>query len=209
MIVLIITLIAIFGPRIALQDPLKEHAILQVGDKWFVPPLNAFKVKGFLLGSDEFGRDLLSRVLYAIRPSLIMVCIVAVVRLFLGTLIGLGEGWSKGWLGRILDGMISAALSVPILIVALVAIAMLGAEIGLLAFIIGLSINGWGETARFVREQTLLIKGQLYIESSHALGASSFQTLIRHVLRQIMSMVWMLFAFEISGTLMVTAGLGF
>jgi ABC-type dipeptide/oligopeptide/nickel transport system permease subunit len=188
---------------------MEEHAILQVGEKWFIPAFDAFEVQGYPLGSDEFGRDLLSRILYAVRPTLLMVSIVAVVRLFLGTVIGLGAGWSNGRIGRILDGMISAALSVPILIVALVAIAMLGAEIGIMAFIVGLSINGWGETARFVHEQTLLIKGQLYIESSYSLSASSFQTLIRHVLRQIMPMVWMLFAFEISGTLMVTAGLGF
>ena len=208
-IVLFVVLISIIGQRIAPQDPMEEHAILQVGDKWVIPPFNAFQVQGYILGSDEFGRDLLSRILFAVRPTLIMVIVVAMVRLFIGTLIGLGAGWSNGRVGRILDGLISAALSVPIFIVALAAIAMLGAEIGLLAFIIGLSINGWGETARFVREQTKLIKGQLYIESAHALGASSTQMLTRHVLRQIMPMVWMLFAFEISGTLMVTAGLGF
>lgn len=209
LIVLFVGLIAILGPRIAPQDPMQEHAILQIGEKWFIPPFNAFQVQGYILGSDEFGRDLLSRIFYAVRPTLIMVTIVAVVRLFLGTLIGLGAGWSNGRVGRVLDGMISAALSVPILMVALVSIAMLGAEIGIMAFIVGLSINGWGETARFVSEQTRLTKGQLYIESAQALGASSFQMLTRHVLRQIMPMVWMLFAFEISGTLMVTAGLGF
>jgi peptide/nickel transport system permease protein len=209
LIVFFVVLIAIIGPRIAPQDPMEEHTILQIGKEWFIPPFNAFEVQGYILGSDEFGRDLLSRVLYGVRPTLIMVIIVSIVRLILGTLIGLGAGWSNGRLGRILDAMISAALAVPILIVALVAIAMLGAEIGLLAFIVGLSINGWGETARFVREQTRLIRGQLYIESAHSMGASSFETLTRHVLRQIMPMVWMLFAFEISGTLMVTAGLGF
>jgi peptide/nickel transport system permease protein len=209
LIVLLVVLLAIIGPRLAPQDPMEEHAILQQDDEWIIPPFNAFEVKGYLLGSDEFGRDLLSRTLYGIRPTLIMVSIVAIVRLVLGTLIGLGAGWSSGRVGRILDGMISAALSVPILMVALAAIAMLGAEIGILAFIVGLSINGWGETARFVSEQTRLIKGQLYIESARSLGASSFQMLSRHILRQIMPMVWMLFAFEISGTLMVTAGLGF
>jgi peptide/nickel transport system permease protein len=209
LIILFVVLIATIGPRIAPQDPMEEHAILQIGKEWFIPPFNAFEVQGYILGSDEFGRDLLSRVLYGVRPTLIMVIIVSIVRLILGTLIGLGAGWSNGRIGRILDAMISAALAVPILIVALVAIAMLGAEIGLMAFIVGLSINGWGETARFVREQTRLIKGQLYIESAHAMGASSFEALTRHVLRQIMPMVWMLFAFEISGTLMVTAGLGF
>lgn len=209
LVVILVVLIALIGPRLAPQDPMAEHAILQIGDKWVIPPFSAFQVPGYILGSDQFGRDMLSRILYAVRPTLIMVSIVAIVRLFLGTLIGLGAGWSNGRLGRFLDGLISAALAVPILLVALGAITMLGAETGLVAFIIGLSINGWGETARLVREQTQLIKGQLFIESARALGASTFQILVQHILRQIMSMVWMLFAFEISGTLMVTAGLGF
>lgn len=209
LIVLIIILIALIGPSIAPQDPMEEHAVIQVAGKWMIPPFNAFQVPGFTLGTDQFGRDMLSRILYAIRPTLVMVSIVAVVRLLIGTLIGLGAGWFRTQFGRFLDGLISAALAVPILLVALGAITVLGAETGLVAFIVGLSINGWGETARLVRQQTELIKGQLFIESARSLGASSYQILFRHILRQIMSMVWMLFAFEISGTLMVTAGLGF
>ncbi|HSB65845.1 MAG TPA: ABC transporter permease subunit [Anaerolineales bacterium] len=209
LIVLIIIVIALIGPSIAPQDPMEEHAVIQVAGKWIIPPFNALQVPGFVLGSDQFGRDMLSRLLYAIRPTLVMVTIVAVVRLLIGTLIGLGAGWFRTRFGRVLDGLISAALAVPILLVALGAITMLGAETGLVAFIVGLSINGWGETARLVRQQTELIKGQLFIESARSLGASAYQILFRHILRQIMSMVWMLFAFEISSTLMVTAGLGF
>jgi peptide/nickel transport system permease protein len=209
LIVVLIILIAILGPRLAPQDPMEEHAILQVDSKWYIPPFNAFQVPGYPLGSDQFGRDMLSRILYAVRPTLIMVTIVAFVRLFLGTLIGLGAGWSIGRFGHFLDGLISAALSVPILLVALGAITMLGTASGLTAFIVGLSINGWGETARLVRQQTQLIKDQLFIESARSQGASTFHILYQHILRQIMPMVWMLFAFEISGTLMVTGGLGF
>jgi peptide/nickel transport system permease protein len=209
LIVLLVILIAVLGPYVAPQDPLEEHAILQVGGKWYIPPFNAFQVSGFILGSDQFGRDMLSRILFAVRPTIIMVAIVSIVRLLLGTLIGLGAGWSNGSGGRYLDGLISAALSVPILLVALGAITMLGTESGLIVFIIALSINGWGETARLVRQQTQLIKGQLFIESARSQGASPFHILSQHILRQIMPMVWMLFAFEISGTLMVTGSLGF
>jgi peptide/nickel transport system permease protein len=209
LIVSLVIFISIAGPQLAPRDPLEEQVIFKVGDEWKLPPLRAFSVPGYPLGSDDFGRDLLSRVLWAIRPTLIMVALVSIVRLILGGVIGLGAGWSAGRLGRWLDTAISAGLTVPVLMVALGAIAMLGAELGLIAFIIGLSINGWGETARIVREQTQLIKGQLYIEAAKAMGASSFQILSRHILRQIMPMIWMLFAFEISHTMMVTAGLGF
>jgi peptide/nickel transport system permease protein len=209
LIVIFLIFIAIAGPQLAPKDPLEEHVILKIGDEWKLPPFRAFSVPGFPLGSDQFGRDLLSRVLWAIQPTLIMVALVSVVRLLLGGIIGLGAGWSAGRIGRWLDTSISAALAVPVLMVALGAIAMLGAELGLVAFIIGLSINGWGETARIVREQTQVIKGQLYIEAARAMGSSSLQILGRHVLRQIMPMIWMLFAFEISHTMMVTAALGF
>ncbi|UCC65405.1 MAG: ABC transporter permease subunit, partial [Anaerolineae bacterium] len=209
LIVLFVMILAIAGPFLALQDPLKEHKVIKVDDKWELAPFPAFTVPGFPLGSDSYGRDLLSRLLWAVRPTLIMVAIVASVRLALGTLIGLASGWSTGWVERVLDAAIAGALSVPILMVALGAIAAVGIEIGLLAFIVGLSVTGWAETAKIVREQTRLVKGRQYIEAARALGQSDFWILFRHVLPQIMPMVWMLFSLEISGTLMTTAGLGF
>ncbi|MBN2149111.1 MAG: ABC transporter permease subunit, partial [Anaerolineales bacterium] len=237
-LVFIVAFLSVLGPKLATGDPLKENVIIKVGDTWVKPPFTPLEVPGFPLGSDQFGRDLFSRVLYAVQPTMIMVTIVSLVRLFLGTVIGLGAGWSTRRIGRVLDTLISMALSVPVFMIALGAIAMLGAVGGnllalaaalkapqslleilkdtsgstfdqILPFVVGLSINGWGETARIVREQTQAVRGQLYVEAAHALGASSGRILKQHVLRQIMSMVWMLFAFEISSTLMVTAGLGF
>jgi ABC-type dipeptide/oligopeptide/nickel transport system permease subunit len=208
-IVLLVVAIAISGPALAPKDPLERHALLRVGDDWMTPSFPAFTVPGFPLGSDRFGRDLLSRLMWAVRPTMIMVAIVAFVRLVLGTLIGLGAGWSSGRVGRLLDMAIAVALSLPVLLVALFLIAATGIERGLLAFVIGLSVTGWAETARIVREQTQLIRGQQYVEAARALGQSDFRLLTRHVLRQIMPLIWILVAFEISGILMVTAGLGF
>jgi ABC-type dipeptide/oligopeptide/nickel transport system permease subunit len=237
-LVFIVAFLSVLGPAIATGDPLKETVIIKVGDKWVKPPFSPLEVPGFPLGSDQFGRDLYSRILYAIQPTMVMVAIVALVRLFWGTLIGLGAGWSSGRMGRLLDILISGALAVPVFMIVLGVIAILGAAGGnllalaqalkapqailaalkdssnsmidqILPFVVGFSINGWGETARIVREQTQAVRGQLYIEAAHAMGASSGRIVKQHVLRQIMSMVWMLFAFEISSTLMVTAGLGF
>lgn len=209
LIVLFVIVLAIVGPALAPQDPLEEHNIIKVNDGWEIAPFPAFTVPGFPLGSDSRGRDLLSRLLWAVRPTMTLVAVVAFVRLILGTLIGLASGWSSGWAGRALDAAIAGALSVPVLMVALGAIAAVGIEIGLLAFIVGLSVTGWAETAKIVREQTRLVKGQQYVEAARALGLSGFQIILSHVLRQVMPMVWMLFALEISSTLMATAGLGF
>ncbi len=199
---------AIAGPLVAPHDPLEERAIIQLADRWQPAPFPV-GTPGYWLGSDEVGRDLLSRLLWAVRPTMVMVGTVASVRLLLGLLIGLASGWSRGRLGQVLDAAISGALSVPVLIVALGAIAALGVEMGLLSFIVALSITGWAETAQIVREQTRLIRDQTYIEAARALGQSSFLILLQHVLRQVMPMAWMLFAFETSSTLMLAAGLGF
>jgi peptide/nickel transport system permease protein len=204
----IFVFLAFAGPFLAPHDPLEENLIIKVNDEWQIPPFDPF-TEGFFFGSDMFGRDIFSRILWAAKPTLIMVVIVAFVRLVIGTIIGLLAGWTSGRIARALDTIIEAAIAIPILLVALCAIAVIGVEYGIWAFIIGLSINGWVETSQQVREQTHIVKGQAYIEAAHAQGATNIQILIQHVLKQIAPMTVMLFAFEMSSTLMTTAGLGF
>lgn len=203
-----ILILAIFGPMLAPRDPLEMARILRVGEKFVKAPFPLL-TPGYPLGSDDLGRDMLSRLLYAVRPTMTIVLIVAAVRLVLGTIIGLGAGWSKGRVGHVLDSMIALAISIPVILVALGGIAAIGVEMGVWAFVFGLCLTGWVETARVVREQTRAVEKQEYVEAALALGASNTQVLFRHVLRQIAALLWMLFAFEISGTLMLTAALGF
>jgi ABC-type dipeptide/oligopeptide/nickel transport system permease subunit len=208
LLVLLIAALAIAGPKLAPRDPLEENPVIKVGDQWDTRPFAAF-TPGFPLGSDTLGRDLLSRLLWGIGPTIVLVSIVAAVRLALGLMIGLGAGWSAGRAGRTLDTAIGVALTLPVLIVALAAIAAVGVEIGVLAFVIGLSITGWAETAQVVRDQTRIVKGEDYVESARGLGESGLQIVVRHVRRQVLPLAWMLFAFEVSGALMVSAQLGF
>ncbi|GAB4401626.1 MAG: hypothetical protein OHK0052_25090 [Anaerolineales bacterium] len=208
---LLFVLAAFVGPQIAPRDPLEEHLILRVEDGWVIPPFPAFTVPGYPLGGDVFGRDLYSRLLWAIRPTLILVSIVAGLRLLLGLFIGLLAGWYSAPhpIGRILDMLINFALSIPVLLVALGAIAIVGPEMGLSAFIFGLCLTGWVETAQQVREQTRILRTQAYIEAARALGASARSILLGHILRQLLPLLLILLAFEISSALMTTAGLGF
>ena len=155
LIVLAITLLAIIGSNLAPSDPLEMTTLIKVGDRYATPPYPLFS-PGFPLGSDAEGRDLLSRMLWAIRPTMILVLVVASVRLVFGTLIGLFAGWSTSWLGRALDGLIAVAISIPVIIVALGGIAAVGVDLGIWAFIIALSLTGWVDTARVVREQTVV-----------------------------------------------------
>lgn len=207
----LVVFIAVAGPSIAPADPLKTNAILRVNGVWKQPPFAPFAVDGFPLGTDERGRDIYSLLLWAVRPTLVLVGVVAGVRLVAGLLIGLAAGWSVSVFGRSLDVLISTALTAPVLIVALGVVAVIGVDggQGLWAFVIGLSLTGWAETARVVRELTRGVRGQPYVEAARALGASDAYLVRRHALPQVLPMAWVLLAFEVSGTILTVAGLGF
>lgn len=209
LIVTLLAIVALRGPAWAPKDPLQENYSLRVDGKIVRPPYDPLSVQGYPLGTDQFGRDLLSRLLWALRPTLYMVSLVALVRLGLGILLGIIIGWSTGFSGKLLDSVLSGALSIPVLIVALMGITAVGIDKGLLAFVVGMGLTGWAETARLVSEQTRTIKGQVYIEAARALGASDLRVLLAHILLQITPLIWMLMAFEISSTLLIIAELGF
>ncbi|TFG70798.1 MAG: ABC transporter permease subunit, partial [Anaerolineales bacterium] len=207
-LVIIIIILAIYGPSIAPNDPREHKLIIQIDGKWLTPPYPAF-TPGYPLGSDNLGRDLYSWLLWSIRPTMILVIIVAGTRMLLGILIGVIAGWSDRTVGRIFDWLIAGALAVPTLIAALIIITAVGFKLGVWAFVVGMSFTGWAETAQLVRERTRTIKGQESIEAAIALGASNSQTFFLHILPQVMPMIWMLLAFEVANSLVTSAGLGF
>lgn len=209
LLLLFIAVLAGAGPSVAPQDPITTHAGVRVNGTWIYPPYPPFTVPGFPLGSDVYGRDLLSRLLWGARPTLLLVALVAAIRLILGLLIGVWAGWATGARARIPNALVAAALAIPTIIAALAVITAVGIQRGIPAFIIGLAATGWAETARLVSEQTRVLKGQPYVEAARALGASSVELVFRHIARQITPLWGMLLAFEAGSTLMVVAALGF
>src|SRR5215207_1111884 len=90
----LMTLIAIIGPDLAPQDPMQENYTLAVDGQIRTPPYPAFEISGYPLGTDRWGRDLLSRILWGVRPTMIMVASVAAFRLAVGIFLGLLIGWA-------------------------------------------------------------------------------------------------------------------
>jgi peptide/nickel transport system permease protein len=207
-LVLLVMAIALFGPLLAPADPLQESYVAEYEGRYLRPPFPP-GVEGFPLGSDEFGRDVLSRLLWAVRPTMLLVVVVAALRLSIGILVGLISGWSTGRVSRILDTWISASLAIPVLFVALCIVAAFASKWGVWAFILGLSVTGWAEPARLVQEQTRAMKVQPFIEATRALGAGSGQTVVSHIIPHVLPLMLIQLAFEVSGTLLATASLGF
>lgn len=208
-IVGLLGLVALLGPALAPHGPLERTLVAEIGGRVRGVPFPPFQSWAFPLGSDRFGRDILSRLLWAVRPTLLLVAMVAGLRLAVGVLVGTVAGWSRRLPGRALSALTDLALAVPVLIVALAAMAAVGVESGLPAFVAGMALTGWAETAQSVRAATQRIAVQPYVAAARALGATGPQILIRHVGRHIAPLLATLFAFEASATLMLTASLGF
>jgi len=207
-IVISVVLLGFFGPLLAPRDPLQENFVVFIDDINFIkPPFAAFLVRGFPLGSDEFGRDILSRILWGIKPTLILIVVVAALRLLFGCAIGILAGWHQKkknfW-----DTLIQGSGVLPVIFISLCVIAATGQKLGMWAFIIGLLLTGWGDVARIVSNQTRIVKSQLFIEAAQALGSSGTQILGLHIIPQIIPTLWMMFTFEASQALLITAELG-
>ncbi len=162
---------ALLAPLLAPRDP-EQISIL---DK-FAPPLHA----GYLFGADEVGRDLLSRLLYAGRISLVVGFAAMAVTVSVGAVVGLLAGFYGGRLDMALMRLTDALLCFPTVFLLLVLAAFVGASVVSITLIIGLT--AWMELARILRNQTLALREREFVQAAQALGASNARIIVRHLL---------------------------
>lgn len=210
---LLFLLIAIVGSTIAPYDPTQRFTdIIRVDGNTYIPsvrPIAPFVLDMFPLGTDHVGRDLLSRLLWAVRPTMITCVAVVLARLLIGLPLGVLSGWltDQFW-GSAIKIITSVLISIPSLILALALIA-LSEERSLWVFILVLGLIGWPDFAMFYQNQTATLRQQGFVESSFALGSSHLAVLWRHILPQFWSTLPTLLAFELSAVLLLMAELGF
>ena len=206
-------LLGIVGPSFAPHDPMETfNRVMYFGDKVVVPfrqPVAPGQLSFFPLGTDNASRDILSRLLYAIRPTLLLCSIVVAVRATLGIAFGLAAGWLGGLARQLVDLGISASLSIPSLVFCVAAISFMGVHKGLVAFLLALAITGWADIAAFVRNQTVGTLRSPFIESAQAVGVRPRAILWKHVLPQLWPTFPAMISFEIGTVLLLVAELGF
>ena len=211
-LILVIGLIVIaaFGPMIAPHDPLETFYIIQLPNGEFrTAPYAPGDVPDFPLGTDFDGRDLLSRILWGVRPTLILTFLVATVRLPLGVALGFIEGWYGGFVGEVISSMRRLAMGVPILFGAIIVIYLFGYRLEAWMFIIALTVTGWAPTTKVMAERARLVREEAFIEASRALGAGNIRLLVKHLLPQVRTLILVTWAFELSAALLQLAELGF
>ena len=165
----IFTLFALFGPWLAPHDP---NALLF---DMLIPPSWEFP-----LGTDDLGRDLLSRVIYGTQISMFVGVSTVALALVVGVALGLVAGYFGGWIDNIIMRYIDLQWAFPNFIIAVYLVAVFGA--GLLNVIIAISLAFVDDFARIARSMVLTIKEEQYVDAARVSGASSFRIMWRHIL---------------------------
>jgi peptide/nickel transport system permease protein len=169
-VVLSVVLMAVFAPALATYDPLKQDLVGQL----------AGPSAAHLLGTDNVGRDVLARVIWGTRVSLIAGLVSVAIGVVAGCLLGLGAGYWGGRLDELVMRLMDAVLSFPALVLALALAAVLGAGLG--GVLIALGVVYTPAFARLMRAQVLTIRTREYVQAARLLGAPDWWILLRHVL---------------------------
>jgi ABC-type dipeptide/oligopeptide/nickel transport system permease subunit len=203
LILLVVIGAAVSADWIAPHDPAKQSLLRR-----FTPPMwQAGGNPSYPLGTDQVGRDVLSRLIHGARISLSVGVAAVIVSLFVGVTAGLISGFIGGKVDTVIGTVVDITLSFPQILLALAFVAALGPS--LLTIIVVLGLTGWERYARVVRAEVLALREKEFIEAARAIGVGRLRIIVRHVLPNTVSSIVVLSTLQVAQAVLAEAALSF
>lgn len=200
-VVLILCVVA--APLIAPFDPNAQSLLARLR-----PPAGFERAKaGYLLGTDELGRDILSRCLDGLRLTLFVACTGAMIGLAIGGSLGLLAGLAGGLVDDLVMALVDIQIAVPFTLIALLAVALFGGDLHVLLIVLGVAY--WEQYARIVRGEVVKLREMPFIEAALASGASNLRIALRHIAPNIVSPIVVMFTLNFSNIVLLESTLSF
>ncbi len=196
-VVLLLVFSAVLAGQIAPYSPTKVN----LKDQFLPPSLQHF------FGTDVYGRDIFSRVLFGARISLLIGLIPAFISMVIGSVLGVLGGFEGGWVDTVLMRIGDVVMAFPSIVLAMVVTYTLGAS--LFTLFVALSVVGWAGAARVVRAQTLSLKERDFVKAASAVGARRMRIMFRHIIPNCLAPIIVLLTLGIPSAIMAEAGLSF
>ncbi|WP_426225078.1 ABC transporter permease [Pseudarthrobacter sp. DSP2-3-2b1] len=169
----------------------------------FLPPLSP----GHLFGTDQLGRDILSRVLHGGQVSLTIGVLAVVISGLVGVVLGALAGFFGGWVDAVVSRLIEAQLSLPLLMMLLLVVALFGPSIPVITFVI--AIAQWPEPARLTRSLVLVEREKPYVQAAKVLGLPQITTLVKHIIPNVISQVIVVVLLLLATAVLMESALSF
>jgi len=185
-----------------------DNILTHISRSQVLSRLNAAQIqKTFLFGTDNFGRDIFSRLILGVRVSLFVGLIAVAISLTLGIFLGALAGYVGGSTDSIITLLINVVWSIPTILLVFAIILVFGRGIGIIFLAVGLTM--WVDVARLVRGQVLALRNIPYIEAARSMGFSSARIIIKHILPNILGPVMVLAASNFASAILIESGLSF
>jgi peptide/nickel transport system permease protein/oligopeptide transport system permease protein len=222
-IVLLLSITALLAPALSPHDmtvqyrqavrlpPMSRSSWSEIRTEFEGKPEGQFRAPRtnlFVLGTDKFGRDILSRIIYGAQISLIVGVVAEIIALVIGVLFGALAGYFGGRLDSILMRITDTFFAFPSLLLAIAILAVFERP-GLFTVFIALGIVGWTGVARVVRGQVLSVKEEDFIEAARAMGASDARIILKHILPNSLAPIIVVGTLGVAGNILSEAGLSF
>jgi len=202
-VLLFFALAAVFAPLVAPHDPVEQDLMLQ-----YIPPAWSDRAEpGYLFGTDNLGRDILSRLIYGAQVALFVAVVAAAAAGLLGTVLGLLAGYLGGWVDTVISRLVEIWMAFPAVLLSIVLVAVMGT--GLHSVIIAIAVIDWTRFCRVVRAETMAQKQQDYVASAVTVGLGRMHILWREILPNVLPLLIVLFTLEMGIAVIVEAILSY